>query len=215
MEMKDYLLELLFDKENVQDIKIRMKAYKQYESNLETLKRISLLSDREFEIITKLEEGSTLEQLGKDLDITRERVRQIENKALLKLKENSTARKLLVYGVDWLELENAKENMKNSILELTKEYNKLVNKYNQLLKDYNLSLENVSDIELNLDNPIEDLELSARPYRCLKISNINTIRQLVSMTRFEVHKIRNMGEKSVKEIEINLKSRGLFLKLEK
>lgn len=61
---------------------------------------------------------------------------------------------------------------------------------------------------------IEELELSVRSYNCLKRANINTIEDLISRTENEMHKIRNLGLKSLNEIRNILKDKGLGFKEE-
>ena len=61
-----------------------------------------------------------------------------------------------------------------------------------------------------LDESIEILELSKRPYNCLVNSNITKIRQLVSMSREELMKMKNLGSKSLKEIEDKLRDKDLY-----
>lgn len=61
---------------------------------------------------------------------------------------------------------------------------------------------------------IEELELSVRSYNCLKRAGINTIEDLTSRTEDEMHKIRNLGLKSLNEIKNILKEKGLGFKEE-
>jgi DNA-directed RNA polymerase subunit alpha len=63
-----------------------------------------------------------------------------------------------------------------------------------------------------LSIPIEDLNLSVRSYNCLKRSGIQTIQELTSMTRLEVEKIKNLGKKSLREIQKQLTEYGLSFK---
>lgn len=53
---------------------------------------------------------------------------------------------------------------------------------------------------------IEVLDLSVRSYNCLKRANITTIDQLQALSDEELHKIRNLGKKSVEEIKEKLKT---------
>jgi DNA-directed RNA polymerase sigma subunit (sigma70/sigma32) len=66
-------------------------------NNLETI--LGMLDDREAKII-KMRYGIdgpkyTLEQVGEEFDVTRERVRQIEQKVIQKLKEHVGLQKIL------------------------------------------------------------------------------------------------------------------------
>ena len=62
-----------------------------------------------------------------------------------------------------------------------------------------------------LSESIEILDLSKRPLNCLVSSKITKIRQLVSMSRDELMKMKNLGSKSLKEIEKKLEEKKLYL----
>jgi len=63
-----------------------------------------------------------------------------------------------------------------------------------------------------LEISIEELELSVRASNGLKRANINTVGDLIQKTREEMSKIRNLGQKSLEEIEGKLKELGLGFK---
>lgn len=63
-----------------------------------------------------------------------------------------------------------------------------------------------------LEMSIEELELSVRASNGLKRANINTVGDLIEKTREEMSKIRNLGQKSLEEIERKLKELGLGFK---
>jgi DNA-directed RNA polymerase subunit alpha len=63
----------------------------------------------------------------------------------------------------------------------------------------------------DLDQPIEDLDLSERPRNCLKRAQINTIGELVERTPAELLAITNFGQKSLDEVIQRLDERGLSL----
>lgn len=54
------------------------------------------------------------------------------------------------------------------------------------------------------DSPIEALGLSVRTYNCLKIKNINTIRELQNYSDIDLMNIKNFGQKSLDELKIAL-----------
>ena len=58
---------------------------------------------------------------------------------------------------------------------------------------------------------IEELDLSVRSFNCLKRANINTVRDLISRTPEEMMKVRNMGKKSLDEVQNKLAMMGLHL----
>lgn len=59
--------------------------------------------------------------------------------------------------------------------------------------------------------PIDILGLSNRPKNCLKDNKIETIGELVRMTREQLLLLRNLGDKSLEEIEQKLKEHNLSL----
>lgn len=61
---------------------------------------------------------------------------------------------------------------------------------------------------------IEELDLSVRSFNCLKRANINTVRDLISRTPEEMMKVRNMGKKSLDEVQNKLTMMGLSLATE-
>ena len=63
-----------------------------------------------------------------------------------------------------------------------------------------------------LEMSIEELELSVRASNGLKRANINTVGDLIEKTREEMSKIRNLGQKSLEEIERKLKELELTFK---
>lgn len=63
-----------------------------------------------------------------------------------------------------------------------------------------------------LDMSIEELELSVRASNGLKRANINSVGDLIEKTREEMSKIRNLGQKSLEEIERKLKELDLNFK---
>ena len=61
---------------------------------------------------------------------------------------------------------------------------------------------------------IEELDLSVRSYNCLKNYGIHTIQELTNMTKSQVAKINNLGNKSLREIQKKLTDYGLTFKTE-
>ena len=64
------------------------------------------------------------------------------------------------------------------------------------------------------DESIDTLQLSVRASNCLKRANIYTIKELISHTKSDLGKIRNLGSKSVEEIIEKLSQFGYKLKEE-
>ena len=62
-----------------------------------------------------------------------------------------------------------------------------------------------------LEMTIEDLDLSVRSYNCLKRANINTVADLTEKTEEEMIKVRNLGRKSLEEVNKKLQELNLSL----
>ena len=58
---------------------------------------------------------------------------------------------------------------------------------------------------------VEELDLSVRRFNCRKRANINTVEDLISKTQDEMIKVRNLGRKSLEEVEHKLAMMGLSL----
>ena len=58
---------------------------------------------------------------------------------------------------------------------------------------------------------IEELDLSVRSFNCLKRANINNVEDLISRTGEDMMKVRNMGRKSLEEVQNKLAMMGLSL----
>ena len=58
---------------------------------------------------------------------------------------------------------------------------------------------------------IEELDFSVRSFNCLKRANINTVEDLTNKTEEEMIKVRNLGRKSLEEVEHKLAMMGLSL----
>lgn len=63
-----------------------------------------------------------------------------------------------------------------------------------------------------IQQPIEDLDFSVKAYNCLKRANVRSVEELTALSRFDLTKIRNMGIKTIAEIETKLKDKGLSLR---
>ena len=53
------------------------------------------------------------------------------------------------------------------------------------------------------------LGLKTRDLNCLKAANVNTVGELLNFDRFELRKIRNLGEKGIIAINKALKDKGI------
>ena len=96
----------------------------------------------------------------------------------------------------------------------------------KILSDHLTVFTNLSDsvsagstvVEKSSDRPdtklamtIDELDLSVRSFNCLKRANINTVADLISKTDEDMMKVRNMGKKSLDEVQKKLEMMGLSL----
>ena len=83
--------------------------------------------------------------------------------------------------------------------------------------------EHVNDVEIMvekeedkkekvLEMTVEELDLSVRSYNCLKRAGINTVDELTHKTDEDMMKVRNLGKKSLEEINKKLAALELSLK---
>ena len=73
-------------------------------------------------------------------------------------------------------------------------------------------VEKVSDRpDAKLSMTIDELDLSVRSFNCLKRANINTVADLINKTGEDMMKVRNMGKKSLDEVQKKLEMMGLSL----
>jgi DNA-directed RNA polymerase subunit alpha len=60
----------------------------------------------------------------------------------------------------------------------------------------------------------EEVDLSVRSYNCLKRAGINTVQELITKTEEDMMKVRNLGRKSLEEVQEKLEELGLGLRAE-
>jgi len=77
--------------------------------------------------------------------------------------------------------------------------------------EFNQNNREISEIERALDRSLLELELSVRAKNCLDGANLQSIRDLVSLSEQEVMNLKNLGKTSLTEIKSKLAERGLAL----
>ena len=99
-------------------------------------------------------------------------------------------------------------------VELLNIYTKPFSNIGTAMAKYREDEEEIVDVEVE-DSPtvledtrIEELGLTVRSYNCLKKVDINTIGDLVALTKEDLKKVKNLGNKSVKEIIEKMKEYG-------
>ena len=63
-----------------------------------------------------------------------------------------------------------------------------------------------------LEMSIDELELSVRSYNCLKRAGINTVEELINKTPEDMMKVRNLGRKSLEEVQSKISELGFHFR---
>ena len=147
----------------------------------ETIERIlTEMPEKESDIIKRRLAGETLIDIGASYDVTRERIRQLESKAMRKLHHPAQIR-MLSLGITKCDAE--KEELAREIAERSKKI-----------------AERCADIQIAELNP------SVRLYNVLSRAGINAVGDLLSWDWYRLARLHNMGKKSLDELRNHLDS---------
>lgn len=181
---------------------------------------MSNLTAREEKVLwLRFFDGMDYEAAGKVFGVTRERIRQVEHKAYRKMMRPNV-QKLMRNGVLAYfrqEVEKAAEDIAaRHKAALDREFENRVEEWNRMQEDERAKMaSNVTGAEEErlrvLAMPIEELDLSARSYNCLKRACLNRVEDIVKRSQTEMMNVRNLGRKSLEEIESKLSGLGLKL----
>lgn len=181
-----------------------------FENKLNVLVDKSLTEREKFVIFLRYKHNKTLLEIGKDLDVTKERVRQIEAKAIRKLRKYPF---FFTYGK--FKHEELFKDLKEEYIKLNKEKWEIESAFN-FLQEKNIIANNQfieqPEEKISLFTRIENLDFTVRTYRCLLRANLKTINDIIRKKEDEILRIRNLGVKSYKEIITKLHSYGFSLK---
>lgn len=103
---------------------------------------------------------------------------------------------------DFLEIPEIRDRHVAEIIKKLQSYGIIIPEWEEWLSKY------VAKPGEYLDMTIDELDLSVRSFNCLKRAHINTVEDLLLLTEERLMKIRNMGKKSLDEIEKKLGSLG-------
>lgn len=138
------------------------------------------LSEREQMIMwSRYAEKKTLREVALEFNVVAERIRQIEAKALRKLGHPRNRSCVMAISV--------------------KQHQDEIREYEEEMK------KNGALPKVIAETPLEELDLSIRPYNCLRRAGISTIEQLQQVPEEKLLRLRNLGRKSTEEIQSKLK----------
>ncbi len=109
---------------------------------------------------------------------------------------------------------NAREAVSLAAKVLTEHLNLFVNLSDSVTNSEIMVEKDEKGKEKVLEMTIEELDLSVRSFNCLKRAGINTVEDLTNKTTEDMMKVRNLGRKSLEEVEYKLESLGFSLKKE-
>ena len=174
---------------------------------------ISTLTDREEQVLRcRYQEGLTYQQIGEVVGVGNERIRLILNKAIRKFRHPSRAKYLRRGMIDChkADCESCRElNYNRGYCEGFRN-GQLDSKAVASLNPYQ-DQEDLSTLPMETA-PIDYLDLNVRTYNGLKRANINTIGVLISKSRSELFQLRNIGKRSLDDLEKRLQVHQLALR---
>lgn len=162
----------------------------------------SMLSERNAGIVRRVIEGESLEVIGRTFGISRERVRQISEKAFHVMKRPAVAEILLI-GVG-----AAKEEADKVASEFRAEEERREAELAERRERYRNHVINMSV------QPLSVLDLSVRSYNALRRAGVDNVGQLIQISKWDFEHINYLGKKSMAEIIDSMHSNGLFMSWE-
>lgn len=173
------------------------------------------LTERERVIVElRFKEGQTYEQVGKAFGVTRERIRQVEQKALRKLRSPSRM-DFLVHGMAGVIQQKVEDRIREERSEIYAEAGRFLNEAigQERTEAFLKGAARPKDAEpaRALNMPIDGLGLSVRSHNCLLRAGVETVGDIVRMGREKLMRVRNLGGRSLQEIENTLATLGVKL----
>lgn len=165
------------------------------------------LTERENKVLQmRYEWGMSLEEVGSEIGVTKERIRQIEARAIRKMR----MRKLDIMcapAIDYRKELSDNEVLRNQV-------NYLQSELDRIRGISELPREEADKKRSIMETSIDELNLSVRAYNCCRRAGINTLGDLCGKTFTEMTKVRNLGKRSLQEIESKMNEYGLRFKPE-
>jgi transcriptional regulator len=173
----------------------------------------SFLPGREVFLLDQRELGSTLEQVAKDLGVTRERIRQLELRAQRKLIIALKKRLVKINADIVVDLEDEKRlpGLEKDLIVQLRTKIPVLKKLITYIESLEQLIPEAVTSESLLDQRIEVLDLSTRSYNALRRAGVDTLRDLSQRSIRELEKVRALGRKSLMEIIQKAENFGLTI----
>jgi len=164
------------------------RGYRSFKDNKEEVKEVGLITiDSNYSPILKVAYRVEPTKIGRSIDLEKLILEVTTDGSLTPVAAISVAAKVLAAHLEYF-------------INLDAEINDLEV----------IGTEEEEDQEL--DQGIDDLDLTQRSLNCLKRAGIETLRDLISRSEDEIQEIRNLGRKSFKEIKDRVASLNLNFK---
>lgn len=192
---------------------------------------LATLTNREVAILQRIygivnhAQSQTLQQIADDLAITESVVRSIKARALKKLRHPTRSKKLRDIPVTWANVFSQIDQLKNELKRTEAQFDEFANRMNTEMGKYHEAVTTAintlfpltqnsgenpkNSLEILLQKPVSDFDLSVRAQNCLKLANIETLGDLASKTESEMLRIRNLGRHCLNELKQILSDHGL------
>ncbi len=179
----------------------------------ETIERVlDTITPREkIVIIGRVKDESTLDELAEQFNLTRERIRQIEAKALRKLRYRDRA-EMLKNGI-MVQAEIVKARKEEAEIESKRRVAELAVEAERRRERFSAVQERIREND-ELNHPIEVLDLTVRSYNCLTRNGIKTVQELADTTLEKLSRIHNLGQRSISEILFKCEKNGIAIRAE-
>jgi len=192
---------------------------------------LATLTNREVVILQRIygignhAQSQTPEEIADELALAPSKVRAIKARALQKLRHPSRSEKLRDIPVTWADVFSQINQLKNELKKTEAQFDEFANRMNVEMGKYREAAAAAANIlfpltqnsgenpknslEILLQKPMSDFELSVRAQNCLKLANIETLGDLASKTEAEMLRIRNLGQHALNELKQILSAYGL------
>lgn len=148
------------------------------------------LTDREKRVLNlRLFDGKTLSEVGKELGVTRERIRQIESKAYRKMR-HPMFQLSVIDDLDYLQKHETFKRYRAAF------YDSVFDK-DEELKEQDIEAEREKTLE---DIHLSELELTVRSFNHLSRAGIKNLKDLSGYSIQDLKSVRYLGKKSLEEI---------------